>query len=75
MTSFSQSAIEDCDIPTVLQASVDRHRVNLSRLITSLQSAGIDDARIEASVTAVVASYRQELLAAIRTMMKSTENV
>ena len=63
------------DIPQELQESVDRHRANLARLIVSLRSAGVGSAQIEASVSAVVASYRQELLTAIKAIMKSQGDV
>ncbi len=58
------------EVPDALLASLQRHRENLARLVRSLQSAGVGEAQIEASVTVVVESYRDELLHAIKTMMR-----
>ncbi len=60
------------DIPQALQASLRRHREHLARLIANLQSVGLDEASIEASVTVIVQSYKVELLGAIRSMMETT---
>jgi len=61
---------EGLEVPAALYASLERHRANLVDLIRNLQSAGIDEARIEASVSVIVASYREELLRAIKSMMR-----
>jgi muramidase (phage lysozyme) len=70
----THAELQTCEIPQELQESVDRHRANLARLIASLQSAGIGDAQIEASVGAIMASYCQELLTAIKIMMRSPDD-
>ena len=61
------------DIPRPLQASLRRHREHLARLIANLQSVGLDEASIEASVTVIVESYKTELLGAIRSMMETSD--
>jgi hypothetical protein len=58
-------------VPVVLEDSLRRHRENLTRLVVSLQSAGVSEAQIEASVTAIVASYKAELMEAIKSMVKN----
>jgi len=58
------------EIPEELQASMERHRANVLNLVKNLQSAGISEAQIEASVSVIVASYREELLRAIKSMMR-----
>ncbi|SNT33280.1 hypothetical protein SAMN05421770_107248 [Granulicella rosea] len=58
------------EIPDALHASLHRHRENLARLVRSLQSAGVSEEQIETSVTVVVESYRDELLRAIKTIMR-----
>ncbi len=58
------------EIPDALHESIERHRANLFRLITSLQSAGVSDEQIETSVSVIVASYKEELLRAIKTMVR-----
>jgi len=63
------------DVPLALEPSVTRHRANLARLVGALCAAGVDDEQIETSVNAVVASYRGELLSAIRSIMKSHADV
>jgi hypothetical protein len=57
-------------VPESLYASMERHRANLVDLVRNLQSAGIGEAQIEASVSVMVASYREELLRAIKLMMR-----
>jgi hypothetical protein len=56
----------DIDIPDALRPSVRRHQDNLMRLITTCRTAGIADREIEDSVTTVINSYRDELIAAIK---------
>jgi hypothetical protein len=57
-------------VPEALQASLLRHRENLAGLIRNLQSAGISEEQIEASISVIVASYRDELLRAVKSMMR-----
>jgi hypothetical protein len=55
-------------IPPVLRASVERHQANLANLLHSFRAAGFEEAQIEAAVTVVIDSYKNELLQAIRTL-------
>ncbi len=61
---------EGLQVPEALYASLERHRENLVQLVRNLKSAGIGEAQIEASVSVIVASYREELLRAIKSMMR-----
>lgn len=61
----------DLPVPEALQDSLRRHREHLMRLIVSLQSAGVSEAQIEASVSTIVASYKAELMEAIKSMVKN----
>jgi hypothetical protein len=69
-TSSSADPFADMEVPEALQASLQRHRENLARLIRDLQSAGISEEQIETSVSVIVASYRDELLRAVKSMMR-----
>lgn len=60
----------DVEIPPELEESLQRHRENLARLIISLRSAGISEAQIEESVSIIVASYKVELMEALKTFMR-----
>ncbi len=60
----------DLEVPQPLQASLVRHREDLAQLVRNLKSAGVSEEQIETSVTVLVESYRQELLRAIRLMMR-----
>jgi hypothetical protein len=60
----------DLEIPEALQSSLERHRRNLAGLIVNLQSVGVSEEQIEASVSVIVASYKDELVRAIRMMMR-----
>lgn len=55
-------------VPPWLRENLERHRVNLARLISSLRKAGVDDATIEASVNVVVESHRLELMGALKAL-------
>lgn len=61
---------EDLVVPEALEGSLRRHREHLLHLILSLQSAGISEDQIEASVSTIVASYKAELMEAIKAMVK-----
>ena len=61
------------DIPLPLLASLRRHREHLAGLVVNLRSVGLDQARIEASVSVIVESYKAELLGAIRSMMATSD--
>ncbi len=60
----------DLEVPEALQVSMERHRANLAQLVRNLHSAGVSEEQIEASVSMLVESYRQELIRAIRMMMR-----
>jgi len=55
-------------IPEELRMSVARHQENLLRLMESLRAAGMEEAQIEAAVTTLIDSYKQELLEASRAL-------
>jgi hypothetical protein len=61
---------DDLEVPEALQASMKRHRENLAQLVRNLHSAGVGEEQIETSVSVLVDSYRQELLRAIRLMVR-----
>jgi hypothetical protein len=67
------TALAGVAIPPVLHASVERHRAHLARLVVSLQRAGVSESQIEASVNAVVASYKAELLEAIKSLVGASD--
>lgn len=69
-TSSYADPFADVHVPEALQASLQRHRENLAGLIRNLQSAGISEEQIEASISVIVASYRDELLRAVKSMMR-----
>ena len=60
----------DISIPISLQDSLQRHRHNLAVFVDNLRSAGLNDEQIEASVSIMVESYKQELLRAIKGMVQ-----
>jgi len=60
----------DLEIPVELEESLQRHREHLARLVVSLRSAGIKDAQIEESVSVIVASYKDELISAMKRMVR-----
>ena len=60
----------DIKIPEPLQESLQRHRQNLATLVANLQSVGVQEEQIEASVSVMVDSYKQELLRAIKAMVR-----
>ena len=68
--ALEEDPFADLEVPEVLQASLERHRANLFRLIQDLQSAGVSEEQIETSVTVIVASYRDELVRAMKTMVR-----
>ena len=68
------SVAEPLEIPAELLGSVRRHQANLTALIASLRSAGLQDDIIETSVRTLVDSYADELTTAIRAMAKDRHN-
>lgn len=59
------------DVPEALQDSLKRHRENLAQLVRNLHSAGLDNQQIEASVSVIVESYKEELLRAIKALVEA----
>ena len=60
----------DLQIPEPLQESLQRHRDNLAKLVETLQSVGISESQIEASVSVMVESYKEELLRALKVLAR-----
>ena len=60
----------DLEIPEPLQESLQRHRENLAQLVVNLHSVGVHEEQIEASVSVIVDSYKEELLRAIKAMVR-----
>jgi hypothetical protein len=63
---MADDAYQGLDIPVELEESLRRHREHLARLVLSLRSAGFSRVQIEESVSAIIASYKTELMAALR---------
>jgi hypothetical protein len=63
---MADDAYQGLDIPVELEESLRRHREHLARLVLSLRSAGFSREQIEESVSAIIASYKTELMAALR---------
>ncbi|WP_446742457.1 hypothetical protein [Silvibacterium acidisoli] len=68
--SIAQNAFSDLDVPPQLEDSLRRHRANLIQFIRNLQTAGINDMQIEESVSLMIASYREELVRTIKSMVR-----
>jgi hypothetical protein len=66
----SPDPFRDLDIPPQLEANLQRHREHLSRLVVTLRSAGIDEQQIEDSVSAIVDSYKTELIRTMKEMVR-----
>jgi hypothetical protein len=64
------AAIAESELPPGLHGSVQRHRQHLAELVVSLRAAGVDEAMIDTSVRDLVASYGNELAAAIRALVR-----
>jgi hypothetical protein len=58
------------EIPEPLLGSMQRHRENLAKLVVNLQSVGLSEPQIEASVSVIVDSYKEELLRAIKMLVR-----
>ncbi len=69
-SSMKSDPFADLQIPEPLQESMRRHRANLVTLVTNLQSMGVGESQIEASVSVIVDSYKEELLRAIKVMVR-----
>lgn len=61
-------------IPHELQESVQRHQRHLAALVGSLRAAGVGEDMIEASVSQLLESYRNELTAAMRALVMAGSN-
>jgi hypothetical protein len=62
------SSIYEFPIPEELQAVASRHQQHVAELVTKLRSAGLADFLIERSVDQLIASYRVELLGAVKAL-------
>jgi hypothetical protein len=60
----------DLDVPPVLEESLARHRRHLGELVRAMKTAGVSEEHIEESVSELIASYKEELLAAIRSLKR-----
>ncbi len=65
-----QDPFAEMEIPESLQESLQRHRKHLATLIMNLQSVGISETQIEASISVIVDSYKQELFRAIKMLVR-----
>jgi hypothetical protein len=63
---------EETTIPLALQESVLRHQKHLAALVESLRAAGVGEDMIDASVDQLLDSYRNELTAAVRVLVKDS---
>jgi hypothetical protein len=61
----------DLDVPPPLEVSLARHRRHLAELVSTMKMAGVSDRQIEESVSVLIATYKEELMAAIRRMKES----
>jgi hypothetical protein len=66
VTKAGEDPFGDFAIPTELEESIQRHREHLAKLVASLRSAGINEAQIEESISVLVASYKNELILAMK---------
>jgi hypothetical protein len=60
----------DLVIPPELEESLQRHREHLAQLVTSLRCAGMDQLQIERSISVIVDSYKEELIRAMKRIMR-----
>jgi hypothetical protein len=60
----------DLDIPVELVASLQRHREHLAKLAVNLRAAGVGQEQIEQSISVLIASYKAELTAAMKRMVR-----
>lgn len=58
----------DLQIPDELQEVAIRHQRHVADLVSQLRSAGMDDNAIERGVDQLIASYRAELVEAIKAL-------
>ena len=67
---LAKDPFEDMQIPDALQNSLQRHRENLAKLVKSLEAVGLSDVQIEGNVSVIVTSYKEELLRAVKSMVR-----
>ena len=70
MYAIETNPFSDLAVPVELQASLDRHLLQVSALVGHLRSAGLSETQIEHSVSTIVESYRNELLRAIKALAR-----
>ena len=58
----------EVQIPEELREVASRHQQHVAELISKLQAAGLDDHLIERSVDQLIASYRTELMNAVKAL-------
>ena len=58
----------DFEIPDELREVAKRHQQHVAELVSRLRSVGLDDQVIELSVDQLIASYRAELVEAVKTL-------
>ena len=60
------SGFYDLPIPDELRAVASRHQQHVAELVVKLRLVGMDNHLIEQSVDSLIASYRAQLLQAVR---------
>lgn len=58
----------DITVPDALREVASRHQQHVAELIAKLQAVGLDDQLIERSVDQLIASYRAELMQAVKAL-------
>lgn len=59
---------EGLDLPQSLRDLAVRHQRNIAALVGRLRQVGLDDGTIEAAVDELVASYRSQLVEAVKAL-------
>jgi hypothetical protein len=70
VTGRGTDPFADMEIPPELEASLQRHREHLSRLVHTMRQAGISQEQIEDSVSVIIASYKDELIHAMKSLVE-----
>ncbi|MBV8688190.1 MAG: hypothetical protein JOZ90_03330 [Alphaproteobacteria bacterium] len=60
----------EIEIPDELSGVATRHQQHVAELVSGLRSFGVDDQLIERSVDELIASYRAELVTAIKRLKR-----
>lgn len=58
----------DLELPPELRDLVRRHEQNVADLVNRLHAVGLDEPAIEAAVDQIMASYRTQLMEAIKAL-------